>query len=757
MTRNFYGNRMFVADLTLVTLWAIFAAKYLIGFGEVLFLLPLMRIALSFQMRSRSPWTLVSAVAFGCFYAGVEDSAQPIEGMTHILGAVLHLDSLTRPVDGVPIPVGYTLVSVALRVLVAVWLVAMPIAVALLFKNVQAINWRTRWVRLYCIAAVLLGAWGIYEEGSTGLAPFGLLLAPLPAIYWIIYHRKGRSVAQLLVGRRDVVWYTAFLAYYSIALTIGLRGIESWKVIALLSFPPLLYVMLVKVMRLGKVLTRICVALAAAGWCYTASLHFEVPYVMTVGAVGLCVYAGGEAFRTTKSKLPGILLALGVPVVVAPSILGLNPYVAMDAVATYGAESNGVYVIKCNMKTPGKLLGKMLPYCGYGYGLRDRYGVVLPMKYKELEILGTDNGGFAKVKTYGFTSPNAFGIYDIEHNQWIINPHKGTVRNIVMAGDGRCALYDARENHFATVLLPGYHGGNYYRKAEFVPHFSSSEVSAEEFLKVISAVDPIPDGYRRKCARNANPDAYRLTAQMLIIDKVYPSPRNNLHFARAVKQLVTDSPRYKGNMHRAMAEVAEVCRTGSESGSYADADQYYEHLRLLRFVEFVQKYDQILSAFPHNELIYGEYEAWNNLIKAMTVRLDDMYDLSGHYDAEQANKGKMRWFEVREALLPTELAILTAKSSYTLPAAEAAKLSTDKDFEALFATFAPYPSQPDYEDTMYTEVRPAFNHWRAAREALANSLPAAQARSYREYTRVATHAIFQTVRGLDWPGFRPVR
>lgn len=756
MKRNLYGNRMFVADLILTSLWAIFAAEYLVGTWEVLFILPLMRIALAFQMRSRSPWSLVSAVAFGCYYAGVDDIARPIEKMTNILGHVLHIDSLTGPVDGLSIPVAYNIVFFALMALFSLWLVAMPIAVSVQFKNLQAIGWRKRWVQIYGIAVAILGAWSIYEEGRYGLAPIGLFLAPLPAIYWMIYNRKGRSIIQLLISRKDIVWYAAFLVYYTIALTIGLCGINSWNLVALITLLPLLYVMLIKVMRLGKVLTRICVALSAAGLCYTTSLDFEVPYVMVAGAVALCIYAGVEAFRTTKSKLLGGLLLLGVPVVVAPSILGFNPYVCMGAITTYSTESNGVYVIKSKMETPDAARRKQVKYCGFGYGLRDRYGVILPMKYKELEPIGS-NGEFIKVKTYISQSASDFGIFDIKRHRWIINPDKGVVCDIVMMNNVECALYDDNDNHFATLYLPGYHSGNYYYDTDFIPHFPDSTISAKEFIKIANAIEPTPDGYYWEVAQTKNPEGYRLLAQMLMIYKVYPSALNNLNYARAVKQLVKENPRYKGNMHRAMTELAEVCRDGSVSGSYDDADQYYEHLRLLRFVEFVQKYDNLLSAFPNNELICGEYEAWSNLIKAMSVRLGDMYELSGRNDAEQASKGRMRWYGVREAGFPTELAILTGKNSYTVPTAQAAKLSTDKDFDALFANFAPYPDGSDYQDTMYTEVRPAFNDWRKAREAVANSLPANQARSYREYTRVMTDAIFNTIKGLDWVEFRPAR
>ncbi len=756
MKRSLYNNSMFVADLVLTSLWAIFAVKYLVGTWEVLLLLPLMRIALAFQMHSRSPWSLVSAVAFGCYYASVDDIARPIEKMTNILGHVLHIDSLTGPVDGLSIPVAYNIVFFALMVLFSLWLVAMPIAVSLHFKNLQTINWSKRWVQIYGIAVAVLGTWSIYEEGRYGLAPIGLFLAPLPAIYWMIYNRKGRSIVQLLISRKDIVWYAAFLAYYTIALTIGLRGINSWNLVALITLLPLLYVMLIKVMRLGKVLTRICVALAAAGLCYITSLNFEVPYVMVAGAVALCVYAGVEAFRTTKSKLLGGLLLLGVPVVVAPSILGLNPYVCMDAITTYSTEGNGVYVIKSKMETPDASRRKQVKYCGYGYGLRDSYGVILPMKYKELEPIGS-NGEFVKVKTYISQSASDFGIFDIKRHRWIVNPDKGVVCDIVMMNNVECALYDDNNNHFATLYLPGYRRGNYYCDTDFIPHFPDSTVSTKEFLTIANAIEPTPDGYHWEVAQTNNPEGFRLLSQVLMVDKVYPSALNNLNYIRAVKQLVKENLRYKGDLHRAMTELDQLCNYGTASGSSSDSNKYHDYQRLLCFVEFMQKYDNLLSAFPDNKLIFGEYQAWINLIQTMSLRLVDMYEQSGRYDAEDITRFKKDWFAVREAGLPTELAILTGTSSYTVPAAEATKLSTDKDFDALFANFAPYPDGSDYEDTMYTKVRPAFNDWRKAREAVARSLPANQARSYSEYTRVMTDAIFKTIKGLDWVEFRPAR
>ena len=79
MKRNVYGTKMFVIDLILVSVWAIL---FSMGVSPGLLLLIPIRVALSFEMRRKSPWTLVSAVGFISAYVCCGQWTYPFERMT---------------------------------------------------------------------------------------------------------------------------------------------------------------------------------------------------------------------------------------------------------------------------------------------------------------------------------------------------------------------------------------------------------------------------------------------------------------------------------------------------------------------------------------------------------------------------------------------------------------------------------------------------------------------------------------------------
>lgn len=68
MIRNIYSKKMFIIDLILVSVWALFFSRYCSP--GLLLLIPI-RIALCFEMQRKSPWTLISAIGFLLAYSCV--------------------------------------------------------------------------------------------------------------------------------------------------------------------------------------------------------------------------------------------------------------------------------------------------------------------------------------------------------------------------------------------------------------------------------------------------------------------------------------------------------------------------------------------------------------------------------------------------------------------------------------------------------------------------------------------------------------
>lgn len=753
MNRNIYGKRMLIVDLMLVTLWALFASRCLVGTFTILFLLPLTRVALSFEMRRHSPWSLISAGAFGLFYAGIDNITHPIAKMIQVFGAIFHIDALAVT-QGEPLSSTFNLVFDSLFVLMTLWLVGMPIVVSLLLKNVQTINWRKKWVWIYVALVACIGGIGVYREGLAGLSRMGLLLALLPALYWLRYRWEGRSISILLFSDRAIKWYIAFLAYFVAVFKVGFSVEPGWKYCIIVLFP-LLYIMVAKVLRVNKSNFSSVCALSFAGFCYLVTLH-GVPYLWKILAVAICVISGIRGYRENRSKLLAGLMILGMPFVIAPCIMGYNPYIAMNSegIKPYaGANPSGLFMVYGKAKVHFDESGKQIDSTVCVYGLRNRYGLILPMEYTNLESMGMSGNYYFEVQA---ASNHAFGVYDLRNKRWLVNPQTGLVRKIESDGLDKYVLYDANGNVMADLILPGYRNEVYHPNVEFKPHYTNvTDVGVDEFVKIATAVEPELTGTGWKRVKLLNPEGYQLMAKMLYMSDTYPSPSNNLNYARAVYQLVRKNPRYKGNMQRAMTELDELYRTEVANNPEVNKDQSYNILRLLRFNKFMQKYDRLLSVLPNNEQLFREYEAWCNLMEAMAMRLDALYERRDINDKEQYDKTLTKWHDVREAGFPTELCILTGENLYSLPAAQVSKLCSEKDIDAFFAKIEIDSEASGDNSYLWFRTPLIFDQWRESREAVAKTLPADQARSYREYTKVMTDALFQSIKDLAWEKFKP--
>lgn len=69
MKRNIYGIKMFIADLIIVSFWALFA-WHDVGCGLIMSAMIIMRISLSFELFRKSRWALLTALMFAFVYVG---------------------------------------------------------------------------------------------------------------------------------------------------------------------------------------------------------------------------------------------------------------------------------------------------------------------------------------------------------------------------------------------------------------------------------------------------------------------------------------------------------------------------------------------------------------------------------------------------------------------------------------------------------------------------------------------------------------
>lgn len=758
MNRNLYGKKMFIIDLILVSIWAFFFSRYS---SPGLMLLILVRIALSFEMHRKSPWTLVSAIGFMLAYVCADNFSKPFERMFYNFCAIgeskLMVDIFSEPFEWeMKVWIG------SISAIWFIWLAVLPIVVGIKLHNIGEIQWKHKWIWIYLVPFVCLCTWVMFDEGTVGAILLGLVISLLPVIYWCIYERKGRSLIQTLINQKEILWYLSYAVFILFTVTIGLKDISTLKLVGVLTLPSLFYIMLTKSMNAGIVLTRICVSLSAAGLCYwlTFDNGETATVVLLIIAIALIVYSAVTMMLKIHKWISALILVVTVPLVIIPGILGLNPYVVTDAdytrmYITNLSVRNGVYVVEKYVENtePDK------PYfCGRKYGMRDRYGIILPMKYDEIKPV--DHWGRYIVtnspeKHASIKSDQRYGIYDLRKRMFVVNPDYIEVSELEKIDDKTFKLINPEGRYFATLYLPGEYRGVYFQDAHIEPHFADGETSVEEFVG--RAENPqldIDDKYW-KMMRKKNPHAYRLLIQMMMLSREESSPINDLNYARAIREIVNKDTYYKGNISKALDDVANLSETITESGSQTDINIWTDYLRLFSSIRTSLGYDSILSNTTENDWVYNEYVAWHNLTEAMAYYLDYLYSAETYRAVpEEKNNRIIQWLDYRREALDKEQEILSGKLVYSVPSILKDSIKQDTDFIDFFSQFHSY-STPDFYHPMWNEIKGAFEEWTFARTKIAEELNPHTALSYKEYSRQVADKVFSFIEDMDNPAFRP--
>ena len=759
MKRNIYSKKMFIADLILVSVWALFFSRYCSP--GLLLLIPI-RIALCFEMQRKSPWTLISAIGFLLAYSCVDNFTRPFERMFFNFFCAIGESNLMIEVFSEPFEWERKAWIGALSAVWYIWLVIMPIVVGISFGNLRQINWKSKWMWIYIVPFIGLCLWAMIEEGVVGCILLGLIISFLPIVYWSIYDRNGRSPIQLLLKDRNISWYLLYVTLFLSAITIGLKDITSLKLIGLIVFPAAFYILLTISFRLGTILTRCCLALSVSGWLYwfTFDTGKAGTIVLLSIAIGLVIFAGVTIIVKTKSWMVPIILMLVAPTVIIPCTLGLNPYVAIDADYTRMYVSNvsvrnGVYVIEKYYEATDS--GR--PFvCGRKYGLRDRYGVILPIEYTELKTLDRW-GHYIETNSpdrYGnLKSDQRYGVFDLRNRTFVVNPKTIDVSGLEKIDDKSFKLINPEGRYFATLYLPREYRGTYYPNAHIEPHYADGEISVEEFIGRSQNPNLDVDNPYWKAMRKKNPHAYRLLIQLSELGNEESSPMNDLNYARAVREIIRNDSYYNGNVEKALSDVAHISEIITDSGSQIDINAWTDYLRLITSVRTSLTYDAILSARQNNEWIKKEYIAWHNLMEAMAYYLDYLYSAETYRAVpEEKNNRIIGWLDYRRKCLDKEQEILSGKLVYSLPTALSDSIKKNADFEDIFSKYHSY-SDSYYYHPMWNEIKTAFDEWSFARIKIAEELDPHTALSYKEYSRQVVDGMFSFIEGLDNPAFRP--
>ena len=750
---------MFIIDLILVTVWAIFFSQ---SCSPGLLLLIPVRIALCFEMQKASKWTLVSALAFLAAYSFINNFERPFERMfinffCTIGESESMVDLFSKPLEGG--------IRTCLGVISATWyawLAVMPVVIGIAQRRIQTVCWKKKGIWIYMVPVTALCVWLIWDDGEVGAILWGLFTSLLPLLYWTLYERRGRSLAQLIIEDTQIRWYLAYAVYMLAVVTIGLRDIYSLKLIGLLVLPPLFYIMLVKLTHIGIVLTRCCAALSVSGLFYW--LSFDVGQTATIVllsiAIALIVYVGiTMIIRSHKWVVPTIII-VAIPFAIAPGILGMNPYVIPESEHTHLyvtnlSVRNGVYVVEKYIESNTE--GQPYRYKRF-QGLRDRYGLILPIQYDELKPLDK-RGRYLAVgsseKTGNHTCDQKYGVFDLRKRKFILNPADVEISKIEMIDEGTFKLIGSEGRYFATLYMPGEHNGRYYYDAHIEPHFADGETSVEEFLARAKNPDLDTDNQLWEVMRRKNPHAFRIVVHMFEIADEECSPINDLNYARAIREIVRKDKYYKGDINKALSDIENLSGILTDSGSQLDINTWTEYLRLISSIRTSLAYDLLISSNQDNEWIRKEYVAWHNLTEAMVYYLDHLYSYKTYRAVpEEKNNQIIRWLDFKRNAVGIDQDIISNTSDFETT--KAYLVRDPEEYENFFKNFRNSSNEYFYHP-MWNEIKYAFDEWRCAREKVAESLDAHQRVKYEEFSRDLAASLFLFISELDWPEFQSAR
>lgn len=450
-----YGKKMFIVDLLLISVWALFAWH----FCEGRILVPamiFMRTALSFELFNKSRWAFTSAVCFTLAYIGCifdipssDFVTEPVQKMVYVVGCLFfNTEEIVHAFRPHPSECVKMLLWVIWG-LWSLWLAVMPIVCSTKYKSIIPL-YRHRPRILWYIAIVIgisIFAWS--EDKDYSIFVFTALMSLTPLVYRIIYRKEELGILQTLLSNKPFMTYISLVAVFLIAEQSGLYGISQIKHWAAFLLPIVLYVIVSRLLGIKKILTTPALLYGIACYCLVLSFCRSHEWIIILLSCSLVctVIATIIAFRKYHSMVIISSMVLASSFVIPVFLMGYNPYAALSAERTtpfstvFGSNNRGLYRISSN----GKI------------GLRDRYGLVVKPEYDRIYYLDRRHYFVALCKMNGTNKIKEHGVavFDLINRRYIVSPDLN-ICDIREIRDNTFALFDSLNEQSHTLVLPLY-------------------------------------------------------------------------------------------------------------------------------------------------------------------------------------------------------------------------------------------------------------------------------------------------------------
>lgn len=460
MRRGLYGKRMFVADLIIVSLWALFV-WHEVGCGLVMSTMIIMRVSLSFEIFRKSRWALLTALMFALIYVGcivsMPDTKYIDEPITKFIYVCLCLCGQSE----LAIVSFNTLDSViphwilwSIWGIISGWLVMMPIMFSIRLNDCIPILLRKRrlWWYMTLVLVVTLLSWFGLKRMTFFI--FAVLMALMPLAYRLLYRGMNRQLLQSALRDNILIGYVGIVAVVFVAAIIGLYNIGFVKVFASFILPMVIYFLANMLMK-SPIRTIPAILIGLGGACFVNCYNRPHELVIALLCVGMLLTIAGVAvtFRDSRNILAPILLFIASGFLLPVLLLGYNPYAVVSAdyvdlmKTHYSKASNGLYEFSEN---------------GY-LGVRDRYGMVVPPEYDNLYFLEGTSDYMVLAKGNCNSPDYHLQVFDLYAREFVIPETEYLVAEIKKIDYRKYALLDRDEEQVFTLsLVPGRHCSTKY-------------------------------------------------------------------------------------------------------------------------------------------------------------------------------------------------------------------------------------------------------------------------------------------------------
>lgn len=457
MKRIIYGKKLFIADLIITSVWALFAIKSSPCLESWMLAIIAMRIIMSFQLFEKSDWAGYCAIVFAglCFIAPNYTiggfgrvATQLMYYFAHIIDWNLAHDLFLHRYSA-----GFTTVHTILWIILGLWLAVLPVVVAIASKNIFRFSKLGRVNIILLLAAIIAEICGCKVYSVCVFSPWVVISCFLPEITWLCRYGKRYSLVETLRQNNPLKLYLAFVSLSLVALVIGLRNVYILEFIGLITFPAIFYVLLADSVGTKRIPTFDTVMMSVCGALYWYSMEqvMTVKIIMLIVAVIIVIIVGVRLIRKTSDRSVGVALFVGTTAVLCPVLLGMNPYKVLEARHTH------LY-----MKKTGAINGLYVTDNYEGkYGLRDRYSEILPMKYFSIDVIDpeqqnilcceevfSDNAARPTFESY-------YTFFNLSDRKFIQIPDSIPIRSIKEIGKGIYNLYNESDRPVFRLVMPG--------------------------------------------------------------------------------------------------------------------------------------------------------------------------------------------------------------------------------------------------------------------------------------------------------------